>query len=127
MLQLTRLTIASLLLLLSVEGPACDKQAKHFPRNEMSARVLSKTPIAIQGNAVRISSGVELLVVVDKKGEPECISVVSGHPLLIPAAIDSVRRWRFEPYVFKGKARKYSGNLVIRPEDFIGNHPGSKH
>ena len=39
---------------------------------------------------------------------------VSGHPLIIGVAIDSVRRWKFEPYASKGVKKGFCGQLALR-------------
>ena len=42
--------------------------------------------------------GVVLIdAVLDEKGQVVEANVVSGHPLLIQAALDTVREWRYEP------------------------------
>ncbi len=58
------------------------------------------------------------MVVVDNHGEPICISVVRGHPLLTSTAISSVKDWRFRPYSAKGKPKNYSGSLLIESKEF---------
>jgi outer membrane biosynthesis protein TonB len=35
-------------------------------------------------------------------GTVDAIRVVSGHPLLVHAAIDSVKQWRYEPTLLNG-------------------------
>jgi TonB family protein len=37
-----------------------------------------------------------------KDGSVEALRVVSGHPLLVPAAIAAVKQWRYKPYVLRG-------------------------
>jgi protein TonB len=31
------------------------------------------------------------------------LSVASGHPLLVPAALDAVRQWRYRPTLLNGE------------------------
>ncbi len=57
-------------------------------------------PIA---KAARIQGSVVLEVYVSKLGSVENVSVVSGHPLLIQAAIDAVRQWQYMPVLFNGQ------------------------
>ena len=46
-------------------------------------------------------------VVIDAKvttsGQVEELKLVSGDPLLAPAAMDAVRKWRYTPYLLNGK------------------------
>jgi protein TonB len=38
-------------------------------------------------------------VIVDKEGNVANIQLISGHPLLAPAAIDAVKQWKYKPYL----------------------------
>ena len=51
----------------------------------------------------RIHGEVVLDVDISKEGTVESLRAVSGHPMLIPAAIDAVKNWRYKPYVVDGK------------------------
>jgi len=46
---------------------------------------------------LRIAGAVKIQVVVSPGGKVRSTKVVGGHPLLIQAALDAVRRWKFEP------------------------------
>jgi TonB family protein len=50
-----------------------------------------------------IQGTVVLHVVVGTDGTIKEIEPVSGHPLLVPAAIDAVKRWRYKPTKLNGK------------------------
>jgi len=52
----------------------------------------------------RIQGVVMLRVGIDKSGNTENLTLVSGHPMLAPAAIEAVKQWKYEPYVVDGKA-----------------------
>lgn len=45
----------------------------------------------------RVQTNVVLGITVDHEGKVSNISVISGHPLLLNAAIDAVRQWKFAP------------------------------
>jgi TonB family protein len=51
-------------------------------------------PLARQA---RIQGAVVLQVTVNAQGSVENVKVVTGHPLLIQAAIDAVKNWKYEP------------------------------
>jgi TonB family protein len=38
-------------------------------------------------------------VIVDKEGNVANVQLISGHPLLAPAAIDAVKQWKYKPYL----------------------------
>jgi protein TonB len=46
----------------------------------------------------RIQGTVMLQAIIGKNGSIENLRVVSGHPMLAPAAIEAVRQWRYRPY-----------------------------
>jgi protein TonB len=63
-------------------------------------RVEPKYP-AIARDA-RIRGDVVLRAIISKTGEIENLDAVSGHPMLVPAAIDAVRQWRYRPFLLNG-------------------------
>lgn len=95
--------------------------------------VLSSTPVAVPKIAtpqrVRVSSGVVsgllvrkvnpvypplarqariqgvviLQAQISKDGNIENLQLISGHPMLAPAAIDAVKQWKYRPYLLNGE------------------------
>ena len=57
-------------------------------------------PLARQ---TRISGTVKLHAIIGKNGAVEQLQVVSGHPLLVQAALDAVRQWRYQPTLLNGE------------------------
>jgi len=53
--------------------------------------------------AARIQGTVVLSAVIAKDGTVENLSLLSGHPLLVPAAMDAVKQWRYRPYTLNGQ------------------------
>jgi len=51
---------------------------------------------------VRVQGKVVLRAMISREGAIENLQVLSGHPMLIPAAVDAVRQWRYRPYVLNG-------------------------
>ena len=56
-------------------------------------------PLAKQA---RISGLVKLEGIIAKDGTVQQLKVVSGHPLLAPAALEAVRQWRYSPTLLNG-------------------------
>lgn len=52
-------------------------------------------PLARQA---RIQGAVVVKVIINKAGEVRAMQLVSGHPMLAPAAIEAVKQWRYRPY-----------------------------
>ena len=50
---------------------------------------------------------------VSKNGRVARICPQSGYPLILPVAIDSLRKWRFRRMRVRGRAVAYSGTLVL--------------
>ena len=50
-----------------------------------------------------IQGTVVLHVNIDKGGNVYNVELISGHPLLAPAAIDAVRHWKYRPYLLNGE------------------------
>jgi len=60
----------------------------------------SYPPLARQA---RIQGTVMLQAEISKDGSIENLRLISGHPMLAPAAIDAVRQWRYKPYMLNGE------------------------
>lgn len=57
-------------------------------------------PLAKQA---RISGIVRLNAIISKDGTIQNLTVISGHPLLVPAAMDAVKQWRYAPTLLNGE------------------------
>ena len=57
-------------------------------------------PLARQA---RIQGAVVLRIVINPLGEVRDAQLVSGHPMLAPAAVEAVRKWRYIPYESDGR------------------------
>jgi protein TonB len=52
---------------------------------------------------VRVQGQVVLQAMISREGTIENLQVLSGHPMLVRAALDAVRQWRYRPYVLNGQ------------------------
>jgi periplasmic protein TonB len=57
-------------------------------------------PLARQA---RIQGKVILQAQISKEGNIENLTLVSGHPMLAPAAIEAVKQWKYRPYLLNGE------------------------
>ena len=57
-------------------------------------------PIARQA---RVQGAVVLKALIAKDGTITNLELISGHPMLAPAAIDAVKQWRYRPYLLNGE------------------------
>jgi TonB family protein len=67
-------------------------------------------PLAKQ---TRIQGKVRVQVVISKAGSVESVKVVSGHPLLVHAAIDSVRQRQYKPFLVDGQPVTVSTEIEV--------------
>lgn len=67
-------------------------------------------PIARAG---RIQGAVVLRAIISKTGTIENLQALSGPPLLIPAAIDAVKQWRYRPYVLNGEPVEVETRVTV--------------
>jgi len=73
---------------------------------------------------LHISGTVALAISVDPQGKVACVKAISGHPLIIAVAIDSVRQWKFEPYTSQGVKKTFCGKVALR---FQANEYGVRY
>jgi periplasmic protein TonB len=67
-------------------------------------------PLARQA---RIQGQVVLRAVISKDGSIENLSLVSGHPMLAPAAIDAVKQWKYKPYLLNGEPVEVDTEVLV--------------
>jgi TonB family protein len=69
-----------------------------------SGMLLSKVQPQYPADAkeARIQGVVVLQATIDKEGNIAQLELISGHPMLAPAAIEAVRQWKYRPYLLNG-------------------------
>jgi protein TonB len=70
-----------------------------------AAKIISRPnpiypPLARQA---RIQGKVLLHAIIDKTGHVSELQVLSGHPLLVKAALDAVQKWQYQPTILNGE------------------------
>ncbi len=53
---------------------------------------------------LHLEGAVKLSATISPTGDVSAVKVVSGDPLLAPAAVDAVKQWKYKPYVLSGSA-----------------------
>jgi protein TonB len=51
----------------------------------------------------RVQGTVTLRAIISTQGTIESLQVVDGHPMLVNAALDAVKQWRYKPYTLSGQ------------------------
>ena len=118
-------------------GPIGDPNGLPLPISGPTTVILPKPPATIghvvrtsrilEGNLIRkvqpsypypakiarIQGPVVLAAVISKAGTIENLRVLSGHPLLVPAAIDAVSQWRYRPYILNDEAVEVETQITV--------------
>jgi protein TonB len=68
-------------------------------------------PLAKQ---TRTQGVVKLMAVIGKDGTVQNLQVVSGHPLLVKAAVDAVQQWLYRPTLLNGDPVEVSAPIEVR-------------
>ena len=71
----------------------------------MAQLTITKAPPQYPQEAkdARIQGAVLMRVVIDKEGNISNIQLISGHPVLAPAAIEAVKQWKYRPFLLNGE------------------------
>lgn len=101
---------------------------------QMAGRIVVKIAPAYPRIArqARIQGTVTLQVQINKTGDVESMQLISGHPMLAPAAIDAVKQWKYDPYLVNGEAVDVETRVTVNfslpnkspVEGVVGDAPG---
>jgi protein TonB len=61
-----------------------------------------------------IQGDVVLQATISKTGSIENLRAVSGHPILIQAALDAVRQWKYKPYILNGEPVEVETQVTVK-------------
>jgi protein TonB len=67
-------------------------------------------PLAKQA---RIQGNVVLHAIIDKDGTVTQLEVISGHPLLVQAALAAVKQWRYQPTQLNGEPVEVDTQITV--------------
>jgi len=63
--------------------------------------------------AARVQGSVVLKAIINKEGAIQDLQLVSGHPMLAPAAIAAARQWRYRPYLLNGQPVEVETTITV--------------
>lgn len=63
--------------------------------------------------SARVQGDVVLTAIISTNGEIENLQLVSGHPMLVPAAIAAVKQWRYKPYLLNGQPVEVETTITV--------------
>lgn len=61
----------------------------------------------------RIQGPVVLFAVISRAGTIDNLRVLSGHPMLVPAAIDAVKQWQYRPYILNHEPIEVETQITV--------------
>jgi periplasmic protein TonB len=67
----------------------------------------------ILAKAARVQGDVVLSAIIDANGQIKNLQLVSGHPMLVPAAIAAVKQWRYKPYLLNGQPVEVETTITV--------------
>jgi periplasmic protein TonB len=70
----------------------------------------SYPPLARQA---RIQGSVLLQAEISKDGSIQNLRLISGHPMLAPAAIEAVKQWKYKPYILNGEPVEVETQITV--------------
>ena len=86
--------------------------------SDLTNRITEKTPIAEPCCARSNLRGIVTVdIALNVDGSVKCVRALKGHPIAISSVVAAVRRWKFRPYVVKGRPTAVLGRLKV-PYDF---------
>ncbi len=60
-----------------------------------------------------IQGTVRLQAIISKQGTIENLQLIEGHPMLVQAAIDAVKQWKYRPYVLNGEPLEVETFVIV--------------
>ena len=72
-----------------------------------------ETPYPTLARAARVQGDVVLSAVIDTNGHITNLQLVSGHPMLVPAAVAAVKQWRYKPYLLNGQPVEVETTITV--------------
>ena len=83
----------------------------HMDEGNLIRRVQPTYPALAR--SARIQGTVMLQAVISKQGRIENLIVLTGHPMLVPAAIDAVRQWHYRPYILNNEPVEVETQITV--------------
>jgi periplasmic protein TonB len=63
--------------------------------------------------SARVQGEVVLSAIISTNGDIENLQLVSGHPMLVPAALTAVKQWRYKPYLLNGQPTEVETTITV--------------
>ncbi len=70
-------------------------------------------PYPTLARSARVQGEVVLSAIIDTNGTITNLQLVSGHPMLVPAALAAVQEWRYKPYLLNGQPVEVETTITV--------------
>ena len=88
-----------------------EKVSEGVQQAQLVSRIEPRYPfLAVQ---TRTQGTVVLHAIISREGRIEELEIVSGHPLLVQAAVDAVRQWRYRPTFLNGEPVEIETSITV--------------
>ncbi len=78
---------------------------------QMISRIEPRYPPLAQ--QIKLQGAVVLHAIISRDGNITALDVLSGHPLLVKAALDAVRQWRYRPTLLNGEPVEVETTITV--------------
>jgi protein TonB len=92
-------------------APTHPLRVSHWAEGNIAYQVQPRYPRVAQ--AAGIQGTVQLRAIVSRTGTIENLTVVSGHSMLVAAAVDAVKQWRYRPYMLNGEPIEMETGITV--------------
>ena len=83
----------------------------HMSEGDLVRKILPVYPPLAR--SARVQGQVVLQAVISKQGVIENLTVVAGHPMLVSAAKEAVRQWRYRPYILNNEPVEVETQITV--------------
>jgi len=98
--------------LLCGSAPDASESSTHTNTNSFCGPI--QTPIyPALAKEQGVQGAVRLNIVIGTDGTVKEVRVLEGHPLLAPAAVNAVKRWKYRPYYVNKKPTEMETTVVV--------------
>lgn len=91
--------------------PARPLRVSQMAEGSLAYRV--QPPYPSPARAARIQGEVRMRAIISKTGAIENLTVLSGHAMLVTAAVEAVRQWRYRPYMLNGEPVEVETEITV--------------
>ena len=92
-----------------VKGPL--KLSESVVQAQLISRIEPRyPPLALE---TRTQGTVRLRAIISRDGRITALEVISGHPLLVQAALEAVRQWRYRPTLLNGEPVEVETSITV--------------